>query len=566
MSRNPRIEQLAWILPAVYVVLSRALAAPDILSEWDSANYVHGWRAFDVYEHAPHAPGYPLFVLALALLTVLPGPVTVPFLVLNVALSLGVLAMLGWIARAEAGRGVALAVAAAFAVCPAFWFHGSMSTAYVAECFCSTLVAFGAWGLIRRHLAVVLAAVLLAIAGGIRPSALLYLTPLMVLGMIASRQAWQRWLLFAGTAAAGVLAWLVPTVVLSGGWSRYNTTSKALAAWQSTTDSVLSGSFAEAGENAQHLLLYLGDSLNLLLVLLAFCVVLCLLRRRWGWLWPLFVLTWCLPAALLYVLHHLPKAGYALTLLPGLFLGAGLAFAAAQAASTARARKIQAGVALGWLALVVLVNVSAFVLAVPAEALDEDDPAFAASAPVVVTGDYGWRGIRWRTEPQRQHRALVAEHGGEGTAELFLWGTHELQRIESVYAPDQWMLTEALDHGCIHNNRDASDAYCGTFGDLQVRILYPPEGGLTHREPTVVELVGGRLSVQRAGRYVGVDLDPPPSRLLVLVPCPPCSVVVGRGLHEVDLLRVGAGNRMMVLEVEADAPAPPPRPTDGDAP
>ena len=75
----------AWIALGLFVVLSRALAAPDILSEWDSANYVHGWLQFNVYEHAPHAPGYPLFVLALWVLSWLPGPETTPFLILNTA-------------------------------------------------------------------------------------------------------------------------------------------------------------------------------------------------------------------------------------------------------------------------------------------------------------------------------------------------------------------------------------------------------------------------------------------------------------------------------------------------
>lgn len=544
---------LAWIALGLFVVLSRALAAPDILSEWDSANYVHGWLQFNVYEHSPHAPGYPLFVLVLWVLSWLPGPETTPFLILNTGLSLGVLAMLGWIARAEAGDALALGVAAAFAVCPAFWYHGAVSTAYVAECFCSTLVAWGAWALARRRAGVVTAAVLLALAGGIRPAALVYLSPLMALGLIASRRDWRGWLTFGGISGAGVLAWMVPTIALSGGWSQYNTSSKALAYWQSSTNSVLSGSWSEAVENAQHLALYVGDSLNLAMVLLVFSVVLVTLRRAWRPFWPLFIATWCLPASALYMLHHLPKAGYALTILPGLFLATGLALAAAWRSTEGRWRRGLAVVSAVWLGLVLAVNVAAFVLSVPVEALEAEEPEEVADAAVLITGDYGWRGIRWRTEPQRRTRELVDQLGGDDTVVLYLWGTHQLQRIDSVYHPRQWTLTSALDHGCVHSSRHETDDYCGTFGDLQVRILYPPEAGLSHRETTTISLQGTTLTLQRAGRQVAVELDPLPSRLLVVAPCPPCAVDLGTGLHETSRLRVTARNRMIVAEVRAGA-------------
>ncbi len=544
-----RLEIAAWLALALFVVLSRALAAPDVLAEWDSANYVHGWRHFDVYEHAPHAPGYPLFVLALGALSWLPGPVTTPFLALNIGLSLAVLAMLGWIARVEAGRGVALGVAAGFAVCPAFWYHGAMSTAYVAECFCSMLVGWGAWSLARRRIGVLAAAGVLALAGGLRPAALAYLTPLMLLGLLVSRRRAREWAAFGAATAVGVALWLVPTVALSGGWTRYNTSSKALAYWQASTHSVLGGSWAEAGENARHLVLYLGDSLNLALVFLVFGVVLLALRRRWGWFWTAFVVTWCAPAAALYVLHHLPKAGYALTLLPGLFLAAGLAFHGALRTTEGRWRRVLGGAALGWFGLVVALNAAAFVLAVPAEALDEDD-GVAAGAPVVITGDYGWRGIRWRTEPQRRTRQLVEELGGDDTLVLSLWGTHELQRIDSVYHPEQWTVTSALDHGCLRDSRGGGDdGGCETFGDLQVRILYPPPGGLTYRATTRVSLEGSRLRLRRAGREVAIDLGERPARLLVLAPCPPCEVELGAGLTEQRRLRVSARHRMIVAGV-----------------
>ncbi len=549
-----RAEQVAWLVIALFVVLSRWLASPDILVEWDSANYVHGWLDFNVYEHAPHAPGYPLFVLALRVLTVLPGSMTTPFLILNTAFTLGILAMLGHIARAETsgtahGRAVALAVVAAFAVCPLLWYHGSISTAYVAECFSSTLVGYAAWRVARRRMGVVLAAVLLAVAGGIRPTTLVYLSPLLAVALVESRRKLPEWGLFAGTAAAGVALWLTPTILLSGGWTRYKTTHDALVEWQSGTHSVLSGSWGKAWDNVGNLALYVGDALNLLIVLLAACAVVLLVKRHFRPFWPSFLVAWCLPAALLYMLHHLPKAGYALTILPGLFLGCGLAFSAAADALGPRGRRALWAFSGVWLALTLLVNTAAFVLAIPGEALDDEEAEIPIAFPVVITGDYGWQGIRWRTEPQRRVRDLVEEYGGEGTAMLFLWRTHQLQRIDSVYHPGQWSLTSALDHGCIHNNLDDSEQYCGTFGDFQVRILQPPAAGMTWRRATHIELDDGRLTLRRQGKRVSVDLEPVPSRLLVVTSCPPCQVELGAGLQLMDELRIDAKHRMMIAGV-----------------
>ena len=549
-----RSELVAWLLIALFAVLSRWLASPDILVEWDSANYVHGWLDFNVYEHAPHAPGYPLFVLALRVLALLPGPLTTPFLILNITFTLGILAMLGHIARAEAsgaahGRAVALAVAAAFAVCPLLWYHGSISTAYVAECFSSMVVGYAAWRIARRRMGVVLAAVLLAVAGGIRPTTLVYLSPLLALALVESRRSVREWGIFAATSATGVATWLTPTILLSGGWSKYKTTHDALVQWQSGTHSVLSGSWGKAWDNVGNLVLYVGDALNLMLVLLVVCGVVLLIKRHFRPFWPSFLVAWCLPAALLYMLHHLPKAGYALTILPGLFLACGLAYAAAASALGPRGRKALTVFGGVWLALTLLVNTAAFVLAIPGEALDDEEADIDIAFPVVVTGDYGWQGIRWRTEPQRRMRELVELHGGDGTAMLYLWGTHQLQRIDSVYHPAQRSLTSALDHGCIHNNRDDSDAYCGTFGDFQVRILHPPASGMTWRKGTHVSLVGDRLTLRRLGQSVSVTLDPVPSRLLVVTACPPCQVELGAGLQLVDELRIDAGNRMMIAGV-----------------
>src|SRR5439155_13360659 len=62
----------------------------------------------------------------------------------------------------------------------------------------------------------------LGIAGGVRGTTLLFLSPLCVLaGLSLARQAAGRLAAGAGVTALLTAAWLVPTVAASGGWIGY---------------------------------------------------------------------------------------------------------------------------------------------------------------------------------------------------------------------------------------------------------------------------------------------------------------------------------------------------------
>jgi hypothetical protein len=392
------------------------------------------------------------------------------------------------------------------------------------------------------------AAVALLVAVGLRPNLLLYALPVLGFGLLWSRQPLRAWVRFGGIVAGGGLALLGPTVLLSGGWRRYATTTEALARWQSSTNSALSGSWWEAAENFEHLVLYLGDALNALLLLPLVFLPIALVRRRVAWFWPLFLGAWCLPPAVVYTVHHLPKAGYVLTILPGLFLAIAVSYGAAAGGLQRRAHRALTWPVAVWIAGVIALNTVAFTVAVPAAALDGNTDLIPNETAILLTGDYGRHGIQWRTEPQRRLRDEVNRLGGEDSALLFLWRTHQLQRIETVYHPDQWMLVSVLDHGCVHSNRDES--FCGSFGDLQVRILKPPDGGLTGHLATSIDIVDNVLTLRRESRRVEQELEPVPSRLLLVFACPPCDVQIGAGLSLAEEVEITHRFRLLVLDVE----------------
>ena len=115
------------------------------------------------------------------------------------------------------GRGVATLAALGLVVSPLFWAYGVVGLSYTAEAALATGIAVGAWGMRRGSARALLwSALLLGLAGGVRQSMLLVLSPLW-LGM-----AWRGFrrpgpvLAGLGLVLLTTAAWLGPMLWLTG--------------------------------------------------------------------------------------------------------------------------------------------------------------------------------------------------------------------------------------------------------------------------------------------------------------------------------------------------------------
>ena len=115
------------------------------------------------------------------------------------------------------GRGVATLAALGLVVSPLFWAYGVVGLSYAAEAALATGIAVGAWAMRQGSVgALVSSAVLLGLAGGVRQSMLLVLSPLW-LGM-----AWRGFrrpgpvLAGLGLVLLTTAAWLGPMLWLTG--------------------------------------------------------------------------------------------------------------------------------------------------------------------------------------------------------------------------------------------------------------------------------------------------------------------------------------------------------------
>ena len=167
-------ERRIVLILSVVIALTRFLAIAQSMFDWDEALFSLGVRDYEVAQHRPHPPGYPLFLLA-AKAIALTG--LDAFRCLQIVVVLGALFLfpaLYFLAR-EIGFDfpTAAAAAAVYAFFPNVWIYGGTAFSDVP----AMALVFAACALLLRGRrdtrAYVTGAVLLGIAAGIRPASLL---------------------------------------------------------------------------------------------------------------------------------------------------------------------------------------------------------------------------------------------------------------------------------------------------------------------------------------------------------------------------------------------------------
>jgi hypothetical protein len=389
-----RTRWAAWAAAAAAAaVVTRLPFAASRLWDHDSVQFALGVEKYDLAAHHPHPPGYPLYIAVLKVLAAvgidaLHGMVALS--ILAGALGAGLIVPLtARLVSAAAGRGNAGAaggpdarggrgageasgewvasgaplaagmLAAALYVCnPLLWFYGELPLVYAVEGGMTVGLAYAALRMADGRRAFLAGCAAFALAGGLRPSTLVLLSPLFLLGV------WRAWRRGAslGTLAAGAalgaalgLAWLLPLLAAAGGYAAYQRIGRENFGALLPYTSILYGAGWRA--LAHNLTIMTKWFLQGLVPAAVALAVLWLpvprrlpgsgaagrlrdpARRRiaaglrlLGASSP-FLVAWALPPALFFALFHITKAGYTLVYLPALLVAASLLAAPALAAA-----------------------------------------------------------------------------------------------------------------------------------------------------------------------------------------------------------------------------------------
>jgi 4-amino-4-deoxy-L-arabinose transferase-like glycosyltransferase len=184
------------------------------LDEYDSVQFAMGVRDFNLWEHQPHPPGYPLFIF----FGWIGGKVfgASPEDSLHFVSSLGgafFVAAWFFIIRLQFNQRLAWWVAACLAITPVVWMTSTkVMTDSLAAGFLSAEIAAAIW-LWQRGRGVALCAVCLfgAAAAGTRPQLIAVVFVILFLALRKGADQMKMSIFAVGALIAGCLLWLVPT-------------------------------------------------------------------------------------------------------------------------------------------------------------------------------------------------------------------------------------------------------------------------------------------------------------------------------------------------------------------
>ena len=214
-----------WILAALCAVTRFAAMARSIWG-WDEALFCLGMRAYDVANHHPHPPGFPVYIGMAKLARLFVGSDFRALQAVNLTAGMLLFPAVFTLARELRFRFSVAAIAATLCACfPNVWFFGGTALSdvpsIVVACFAAALLFRGC----RSSESYLLGALVLAAAIGIRPqNVLIGLAPGLIATWYRARSSW-RDVLFAailGGAVVGASFWFAAEA--TGALERYAAT------------------------------------------------------------------------------------------------------------------------------------------------------------------------------------------------------------------------------------------------------------------------------------------------------------------------------------------------------
>lgn len=331
MNRTSDRWRDVWIAVGLFVfgLLSRVPFRSQILYHWDSVNFAFAMREFDVAKEQPHPPGYILYVWLCRGVDLLFGDAQTTMVWISVVASALAVVAFFCLARSMYDRRTGLIAALFLKTSPLFWFYGEIALPHALDTF---LVIVSVWWLYKvmqgNHRYLYPAVAVLAIAGGIRQQTIVFLAPLLLFAL--RHVGWRRFLIAGALGFVICLAWFVPLVTLSGGWSNYlGVMGEFGHRFQISTSVLMGAGWRGIERNVRKLTMYTLYGWSVMLV----PGLIHAARRLWSRQWPqhwersVFLVLWIAPSLIFYAFLHMGQQGLIFVYLPALLLFSAVALA-----------------------------------------------------------------------------------------------------------------------------------------------------------------------------------------------------------------------------------------------
>jgi len=301
-------------------VATNLRAVSTMCFDWDAAQLSLATIEYNLADHQPHPPGYPLWVVSLKPLVPITGGAPLAQTVLDILFTLAALYFFHRLARECCGEQTAGTLVILLAFSPVVQLYAFAQSTYPVDLLASSLLGWLAYRMWRGEKWALWAAFpTAAVLMGFRPCGMILLWPLLAGATV--RGFGRRPLVLVPPLAVAVvlgLAWFWPLINSTGGYSSWFQMSSDLFRATSGATSVF---FAPAE---------VGPPIvgRLTVILVVALLPLAGLVLRWRGKMPLpwrFLVLWTLPGLLFVYLIHFAKPGYLLLVLPPLFLIMGAA-------------------------------------------------------------------------------------------------------------------------------------------------------------------------------------------------------------------------------------------------
>ena len=443
-----------------FTVVSRLPFLPRYPFNGDTVNYMLALQHFDLANAQPHPPGNPLYVLLGKGVHLVVSDPNVALVWLSIGLAAVAVALTAWLGRLLWDEATGLWGSLLLAVNPLFWLYSAVGLPYTAEAVAGLLVGLATlacWRWPGWRSAVALGAAA-AVAAGLRPTILVLLWPLLLLGLIGL--SWRDRLRALGVGFALSLLWAVPLVWLSGGLLRYWSLLHSITESFAVRTTVLNGPsrawLNNLGQLGAALLVGLG------VPAVAFGYVWLRVRRRPAlsrfvrW----YLALWIVPPLSFFALVHFGQWGYLLLVLPV----ASLALYALTAPALGTTRRAQ-GATAGLMASVLTV-VAFFLLRVGIREHDRYWDAmlaalqqFPADQTVVLTPD-GKAPLRLLNWLAPQELVLGVVQNDDGQIEGFGSGAVGRQLYRLVIDPSLPAQARLVPYATAPRQRRLPQTFC----------------------------------------------------------------------------------------------------------
>jgi hypothetical protein len=304
-------------------VFSRFPFTSKYLYHMDSGHFALALDQYNLVLHQPHPPGYFLYVMVGRLLHLFVADVNTVLVLISILFSGLTVVAVYYLGKEMFDEGTGTCAALLALASPNFWFHGEVALTYAIDAFFSAFIGLLCWRMLQgRREYLWFSVVILAVAGGFRQNAPLFLFPLWLISV--RKEPFRR--IVCALALCGIvsLAWFVPMVSMTGGTGAYREAFRELWLFNTGHNSVFEKGLPYLKVNAEVLFIFFCYTLGALIppmVLAIYAVArkgkLSIRAGRKTY----FFVCWILPSLLFYLLVFISgNPGYVLILLPPLVI------------------------------------------------------------------------------------------------------------------------------------------------------------------------------------------------------------------------------------------------------